>query len=231
TTPLHFLPISRTPPPPPLFPYTPLFRSDRAERAPTAEELFSDGPHIATASHEVGNAGLDTERAFNAELGLHLHHGRLEAKAAIFRTRYDGFIYLADTMLAVDELPLRTWTQADARCRGWEAEARLELHDGPSGLWRLRAFADAVDARLDSGERLPRIAPARAGVDLEWSRDGWRARLGAVRVAKQDEVAPRRDRKSTRLNSSHVKNSYAVFCLKKKTRGQATNAVKAGSPL
>src|SRR5690606_39818600 len=25
-----------------------------------------------------------------------------------------------------------------------------------------------------------------------------------------------RDRKSTRLNSSHVKNSYAVFCLKKK---------------
>src|SRR5690606_38009999 len=26
------------------------------------------------------------------------------------------------------------------------------------------------------------------------------------------------DRKSTRLNSSHVKKSYAVFCLKKKTR-------------
>src|SRR5690606_40956050 len=29
--------------------------------------------------------------------------------------------------------------------------------------------------------------------------------------------APRPDRKSTRLNSSHVKISYAVFCLKKKT--------------
>src|SRR5690606_40654798 len=28
--------------------------------------------------------------------------------------------------------------------------------------------------------------------------------------------SPRRDRKSTRLNSSHVKISYAVFCLKKK---------------
>src|SRR5690349_24229975 len=26
------------------------------------------------------------------------------------------------------------------------------------------------------------------------------------------------DRKSTRLNSSHVENSYAVFCLKKKNR-------------
>src|SRR5690606_40061646 len=45
------------------------------------------------------------------------------------------------------------------------------------------------------------------------------------------------DRKSTRLNSSHVKNSYAVFCLKKKnkdtqmndcsrTYGQHTSATK-----
>src|SRR6266498_5192641 len=29
---------------------------------------------------------------------------------------------------------------------------------------------------------------------------------------------PRGDRKSTRLNSSHVRISYAVFCLKKKTK-------------
>src|SRR5690606_41915171 len=33
---------------------------------------------------------------------------------------------------------------------------------------------------------------------------------------------PGRDRKSTRLNSSHVKISYAVFCLKKKKDSTAT---------
>src|SRR5690606_41026919 len=33
----------------------------------------------------------------------------------------------------------------------------------------------------------------------------------------------RRDRKSTRLNSSHVKISYAVFCLKKKKTRQKHN--------
>src|SRR6266576_5553266 len=32
-----------------------------------------------------------------------------------------------------------------------------------------------------------------------------------------------RDRKSTRLNSSHVENSYAVFCLKKKKKKQQDN--------
>src|SRR5690625_7803089 len=31
-----------------------------------------------------------------------------------------------------------------------------------------------------------------------------------------DEITERKDRKSTRLNSSHVAISYAVFCLKKK---------------
>src|SRR5204862_2644869 len=35
--------------------------------------------------------------------------------------------------------------------------------------------------------------------------------------------APTKDRKSTRLNSSHVEISYAVFCLKKKKR-QAPNS-------
>src|SRR5690606_41774179 len=33
------------------------------------------------------------------------------------------------------------------------------------------------------------------------------------------------DRKSTRLNSSHVKISYAVFCLKKKTDARHTYAI------
>src|SRR5437870_7248291 len=37
-------------------------------------------------------------------------------------------------------------------------------------------------------------------------------------ATNQREVAQRaKDRKSTRLNSSHVAISYAVFCLKKKT--------------
>src|SRR5215475_2211783 len=33
-------------------------------------------------------------------------------------------------------------------------------------------------------------------------------------------LAPAADRKSTRLNSSHVKISYAVFCLKKKNQAE-----------
>src|SRR5436305_7519072 len=41
------------------------------------------------------------------------------------------------------------------------------------------------------------------------------AELGGDRL---DPLARALDRKSTRLNSSHVRISYAVFCLKKKNR-------------
>src|SRR6266699_6221069 len=41
-------------------------------------------------------------------------------------------------------------------------------------------------------------------------------RGGPLRTRPSHRAARRRDRKSTRLNSSHVRISYAVFCLKKK---------------
>src|SRR5690625_5812411 len=40
------------------------------------------------------------------------------------------------------------------------------------------------------------------------------------RISLLMAVLEKRDRKSTRLNSSHVAISYAVFCLKKKTRAK-----------
>src|SRR5947209_16770786 len=46
--------------------------------------------------------------------------------------------------------------------------------------------------------------------------DGWRERRFADRRCEDQHGAERRDRKSTRLNSSHANISYAVFCLKKK---------------
>src|SRR5689334_24839938 len=49
--------------------------------------------------------------------------------------------------------------------------------------------------------------------------------LEEARLVGFDELAqPRRDRKSTRLNSSHSSISYAVFCLKKKNK-KTSNSV------
>src|SRR5690606_41901255 len=44
----------------------------------------------------------------------------------------------------------------------------------------------------------------------------------AIQADEVEEDRSQQDRKSTRLNSSHVKISYAVFCLKKKTKQNVT---------
>jgi iron complex outermembrane receptor protein len=165
------------------------FGLDRAERAPTAEELFSDGPHIATQSFEIGDPGLDTEIANRLEIGSHWHIEGFGVKAALYTTRFDRFIYLADTGLEEDELPVREWRQGDARFNGFEIEVDKTLGEWDSGRWDLRLTADAVRARLDDGDDLPRIPAARLGAQLRWEKDGWRARLGATRYAEQDRVA------------------------------------------
>src|SRR5690606_41473947 len=70
------------------------------------------------------------------------------------------------------------------------------FRSGTAGPGRRGARADAAvpqARRRDRQDPLP--APGRGG-----------------------RLRRRRDRKSTRLNSSHVKISYAVFCLKKKKR-------------
>src|SRR5256885_9740038 len=57
---------------------------------------------------------------------------------------------------------------------------------------------------------------------LAQRRDGARAQLALrdSRDAQSHRLASLRDRKSTRLNSSHLVISYAVFCLKKKKQAQ-----------
>src|SRR5438309_8676838 len=54
---------------------------------------------------------------------------------------------------------------------------------------------------------------SRAHADQRGSRD---TRAPAATRPKTSASERRRDRKSTRLNSSHSSISYAVFCLKKK---------------
>src|SRR5215475_14873911 len=63
-----------------------------------------------------------------------------------------------------------------------------------------------------------RRPPAPAG-------SGRRPRPGRRRAAPPARPASR-DRKSTRLNSSHVKISYAVFCLKKKKKKKKNKKIK-----
>ncbi len=130
---------------------------DRAQRVPTAEELFSNGLHVATGTVEIGDDRLAVETANRLELGLRWHGERLDLKLAAYTVRYDDFLYQATpepvltpgTALTDGGIPVRLWTQADASFRGLEGDARIALADGVSGAWDLRVFGDLVRGRLE----------------------------------------------------------------------------------
>src|SRR5256886_11209911 len=76
-------------------------------------------------------------------------------------------------------------------------------------------------ADITSQPRVCSVLPGCSDAGIHHQGIGWRvcsvhavpSRLGALRM-RVSTIS--RDRKSTRLNSSHSQISYAVFCLKKK---------------
>lgn len=170
-------------------------QADLASRAPALEELFSDGPHLATQTFEIGDPDLDEERALNLSVTLNARTERLQASLSLFHTAFDDFIFLRDTGLEEDELPVRLWSQADARLLGAEFEATWHLGDNELGSFDVRGFGDYVRGQLDDrpapgvAKDLPRMPPARLGIALEFSRPGFGGELRYMRVMRQDDTA------------------------------------------
>lgn len=174
----------------------------RAERAPAAEELYSNGPHHATESFEVGDANLRKEVSRNLDLTLRKVEGEWQWKVNVFANRVRDYVYAASRDEDGDgvadrvndegelnpdgELLYQQFTQADARFQGVEAELRWQPAGSP---WSVRLFGDQVRGKLTGGGNLPRISPARFGASLEGKSgraSGW---LSATRVKAQDRVA------------------------------------------
>src|SRR5699024_11860874 len=97
--------------------------------------------------------------------------------------------------------------QAEVEIRQPKADLQMKSKKAKLSIDQSKAFAEA---NLKSA--------------LKWNKDiaasgRQHASSGTARRARQGNQLIE-DRKSTRLNSSHVSISYAVFCLKKKKKKQ-----------
>ena len=163
---------------------------DYSTRAPVAEELFSDGPHLATQTFEIGDRGLNEETAANLSTMLRYNLSNLNFSLNAYITEFDDFIYEANTGLEMDELPVLQWTQAGATFSGFEADASWQTMNWQGGGLSLNAGFDVVTARLNSGtnRNIPRIPPQRLrlGAVMDWN--GWLAEVSWRRVSDQNDT-------------------------------------------
>ena len=183
------------------------------ERAPTAMELFSEGPHLATANFEIGDPDLTQEIARSLEVSARFSGERLTVELNLFAIDFEDYIALVErgdvwwldedtdtSGFAPDEasappsadeiLPVFNFVQQDATFIGGEISARLALFEAAGFAFSGDAALDMVSAEFIGGGHPPRIPPRALTVGFEAENAHWTARLEAVDTAKQTRLAP-----------------------------------------
>jgi iron complex outermembrane recepter protein len=168
------------------------------ERAPRAPELFSRGPHEATATFEIGDPNLTIEAARTIEVGLRRATGPFRFEATAFYTRFDNFIFKRLTGIQCgedfascgveDELNQIVYSQRDATFRGAELQAQLDIAPVWTGIFGVEGQFDTVRATFTDGSNVPRIPPVRAGGGVFWRNANWLARVNLLHAFEQDRI-------------------------------------------
>lgn len=157
------------------------------ERAPSPEELLSDGIHVATQSYEIGDNTLGVERSNGFEVFLRYNTPKIAASLTGYRTRFDNYIAPLATGDTEDGQPVYRYTGVDATFQGFEASAGAEAASWDDGSLHFDAAADYTHARLKALGPVPRIPPLRI-------RGGSDLKLGLVRLRGEVEWNAKQDR-------------------------------------
>ncbi|MEM7584666.1 MAG: TonB-dependent receptor [Acidobacteriota bacterium] len=160
----------------------------RSVKLPAAEELFANGPHIATQAFEIGDPNLDEEIGLGLDVSLRFETERFSGELTLFRQDFDDYIFMAFTGEEEDGFPVVIFRQQDAEFDGAEFRGRIELYEEDQHHVHLSLMGDVVNAELDAGGNLPRIPPMRLGGGIHYHSDSWNASAEVRWVDDQTDV-------------------------------------------
>ena len=160
----------------------------RAFRSPSIEELYSDGPHLADFSYDIGNPKLGSEIGHGLDLFVRSNQRRLNVELGAFANRVSNFIYYRPTgeldprfrrfpVFAADSDEV-LFAGFDGRVQ-WEALPSLVL-DATAGYVRA--------TRIGDGDPLPAIPPFTISTEARFERRGMFASIGWDAATRQGRV-------------------------------------------
>ena len=144
----------------------------RAFRAPTVEELYADGLHVAVGTYDIGNASLrpETSLGLDGVLRAQGRSGFLQLSA--YRNQINDYILPRVTGTIVTNngvVPLVNIEQRDAVLTGFEFSGEAVV----ARRFVVGALADAVRGKGPDGTNLPFIPAARVGGSLRYDTGTW----------------------------------------------------------
>ena len=160
-----------------------------AERAPGVEELYANGPHIATQVFEVGDVSLSKESTVHVEGGARMELGPFTGSATVYMDQFSDYIYQSNSGFEEEGLPVLLWSQQNADFVGAEVELRYDFEESRFGHWQVFSFADVVDGELSDNTDVPLLPPKRVALGLDWDRGNWTANVLWIHAYDQNNVA------------------------------------------
>lgn len=163
--------------------------ASHTERAPSAEELFANGPHAGTQAFEVGNPGFAKEISDGLEATLKGSGDGYSFGLSAYHNWFRNFIYENPTGAVEDDLPVFQYSQADARLWGFEAEASARVATFGATAIVVDGVADYTRATIVDRGPAPRIPPLRLLGGVEAQGRLVQLRGEVEHVTEQDRVA------------------------------------------
>ena len=146
--------------------------ASHSERAPSAEELYANGPHAGTQAFEIGDPDLKVEKSWGIEGTMRASGDGYSLSASLYHNWFSNFIYQQQTGAIEDDLPVFQNLQASARHFGFEVEGSLRVAQIGGTAIQIDALADYVRATIKGVGPAPRIPPLRllGGIEAQAKR-------------------------------------------------------------
>ncbi len=189
----------------------------RSFRNPSIEELYSDGPHLADFSFDIGSPDLDSEYGLGVDVFVRASRPRLSLELAGYVNRVDNYIYYrptGETILVDREGDLGRVTPVyeargdDADFLGGEGRVQWEALDGLV----LDATASYTRAtRRTADDPLPAIPPLNGAFDVRYTWGDFFGSLGVKAAAAQNRVPAPVERDGERVRPEQPTDGYGLL--------------------
>jgi iron complex outermembrane receptor protein len=163
------------------------------QRAPSAEELFSNGPHAGTQAFEVGDPDFLEEVSKGLEMTLRGKGEGYSLSASVYHSWFNNFIYEQPDGTVQDDLPVFNILQDKARYFGAEIEGSVRLAQWGAFALNLDGVGDFTRATIITpiaNQAAPRIPALRLLGGIEVQSDMLDLRAETEWVDGQNRVAP-----------------------------------------
>ncbi|WP_245825344.1 TonB-dependent receptor [Pseudocolwellia agarivorans] len=190
-----------------------------SQRAPSASEVFSNGPHIGTSTYELGalykideateqvvlsDKDVELESSLSFDVTFRKFEGDLGFVMSAFYNRIDDYYFQRNTGFTSEifedeeehnEADHEHEEESFLPIYAYE-QSDVDLYGLESELiyqvssnFTAKIFGDYIRAKLTQGDNLPRIPPLRIGSEFNYTGENFSASLTAQRYFSQNKVA------------------------------------------